>query len=102
MQRVNSGYWWNARGIAGFRQLLELSVLAGGTASVYVGQPLDTVKVKMQTFPTVYRNAFHCFKTTLAQEGVRRGLYAGTVPSLAAQVEIRTENRFALGRWHAF
>ncbi len=66
-------------------QMIYLCV-SGGTASVYVGQPLDTVKVKMQTFPTMYRNAYHCFKTTLVQEGVRRGLYAGTVPSLAAQV----------------
>ncbi len=58
----------------------------GGTASVYVGQPLDTVKVKMQTFPALYRNAFHCFRNTLKKEGITRGLYAGTVPSLAAQV----------------
>jgi len=59
---------------------------AGGTASVYVGQPLDTVKVKMQTFPTLHTNAYRCFMTTLRQEGIAHGLYAGTVPSLAAQV----------------
>ena len=53
---------------------------------MYMGQPLDTVKVKMQTFPTMYRNAFHCFKSTLVNEGIIRGLYAGTIPSLAAQV----------------
>lgn len=58
----------------------------GGTASVYVGQPLDTVKVKMQTFPTLHTNAYRCFVTTLRQEGIPHGLYAGTVPSLAAQV----------------
>ena len=59
---------------------------AGGITSVYVGQPLDTVKVKMQTFPTLYKNAWRCFVMTLRQEGVAHGLYAGTVPSLAAQV----------------
>jgi len=59
---------------------------AGGTASVYVGQPLDTVKVKMQTFPDLYKNGWQCFMTTLRQEGLVHGLYAGTVPSLAAQV----------------
>lgn len=53
---------------------------------MYVGQPLDTVKVKMQTFPTLYKNAWRCFMTTLRQEGIAYGLYAGTVPSLAAQV----------------
>ncbi len=66
-------------------KILHLSYL-GGTASVYTGQPLDTVKVKMQTFPALYRNAFHCFKKTLKNEGISRGLYAGTIPSLAAQV----------------
>ena len=54
---------------------------------MYVGQPLDTVKVKMQTFPALYRNAWQCFMTTLRQEGIAYGLYAGTVPSLAAQVD---------------
>jgi len=53
---------------------------------VYVGQPLDTVKVKMQTFPALYKNGWRCFMTTLRQEGIAYGLYAGTVPSLASQV----------------
>ena len=54
--------------------------------TVYVGQPLDTVKVKLQTFPTMYRNALDCFVKTFRQDGIARGLYAGTVPSLAANV----------------
>lgn len=58
----------------------------GGIASVLVGQSLDTVKVKMQTFPTLYKSAYECFMRTFREEGVVRGLYAGTVPSLAAQV----------------
>jgi solute carrier family 25 ornithine transporter 2/15 len=58
----------------------------GATTSVYVGQPLDTLKVKMQTFPHLYPNLALCFKETLRKEGVVRGLYAGTVPSLAANV----------------
>ena len=53
---------------------------------VYVGQPLDTIKVKMQTFPGLYNNMIHCFKQTLIADGVYRGLYAGTVPALAANV----------------
>lgn len=56
---------------------------------VYVGQPLDTIKVKMQTFPTLYKGMVACFKKTLESDGVRKGLYAGTVPALAANV---TEN----------
>merc|ERR1712107_705753 len=54
--------------------------------SVYVGQPLDTVKVKMQTFPHLYPNLLECTKQTLLKDGVARGLYAGTVPSLAANI----------------
>ncbi|KAJ3630856.1 hypothetical protein MTP99_012025 [Tenebrio molitor] len=61
----------------------------GGTALVYVGQPLDTVKVKMQTFPNLYTNMINCFMKTLRTDGVYRGLYAGTVPALAANI---TEN----------
>ena len=57
----------------------------GGAASVLVGQPLDTVKVKMQAFPEVHTNLLGCFRTTFAGDGLR-GLYAGTVPALAANV----------------
>ena len=34
----------------------------GATASVYVGQPMDTLKVKMQTFPHLYPNLAKCFR----------------------------------------
>jgi len=40
----------------------------------------------MQTFPSLYKNGWDCFVQTLREEGLVRGLYAGTVPSLAAQV----------------
>uniref|UniRef100_A0A6P7GVJ1 Mitochondrial ornithine transporter 1-like n=1 Tax=Diabrotica virgifera virgifera TaxID=50390 RepID=A0A6P7GVJ1_DIAVI len=69
----------------------------GGVALVYVGQPLDTVKVKMQTFPTLYKNMFNCFATTLKTDGVRRGLYAGTVPALATNVAENAVLFFAYG-----
>ncbi len=58
----------------------------GGVAVVLVGQPLDTVKVKMQTFPQSYKGMFHCFVKTYQNEGVLRGLYAGTVPAITANV----------------
>ena len=34
----------------------------GATTSVYVGQPLDTLKVKMQTFPKLYPNLGICLR----------------------------------------
>ena len=57
----------------------------GGTACVFAGQPFDTVKVKMQVFPNLYKSAFDCFKRTLKDERFR-GLYAGTGPALVTQI----------------
>lgn len=57
-----------------------------GVANVLVGQPLDTIKVKMQTFPSLYSNAWTCFQQTLVKDGIRRGLYAGTLPAIVANV----------------
>ncbi|VDL19453.1 unnamed protein product [Hymenolepis diminuta] len=56
----------------------------GGIAAVLVSQPLDTVKVKIQTFPELYHSATRCFIDTLFKEGLFRGLYAGTLPALIA------------------
>ncbi|KAJ8405814.1 hypothetical protein AAFF_G00312510 [Aldrovandia affinis] len=58
---------------------------AGGVACVVSGQPLDTVKTKLQTFPNLYRGFMDCFLKTYRQDGVR-GLYQGTMPSLLANV----------------
>lgn len=57
----------------------------GGIANVYAGQPLDTVKVKMQAFPGLYRSGVTCFRDTFILDGIR-GLYAGTVPALVANI----------------
>lgn len=62
-----------------------LAGTAGGAATVAVGQPLDTIKVKMQSFPELYPGSVQCFRKTISQDGVR-GLYAGTVPALVANV----------------
>lgn len=75
--------------VTGGRFDVPINLIAGSlgaTASVFVGQPLDTLKVKMQTFPSLYPNLALCAKQTLLNEGVARGLYAGTVPSLAANI----------------
>ncbi|PNJ60604.1 SLC25A15 isoform 3 [Pongo abelii] len=40
---------------------------AGGTACVLTGQPFDTMKVKMQTFPDVYRGLTDCCLKTYSQ-----------------------------------
>lgn len=53
---------------------------------MYVSQPLDTVKVKQQTFPKIYRGMYDCFLKTYRNDGVYRGLYAGTLPAVVANV----------------
>lgn len=58
----------------------------GGTACVYAGQPLDTIKVKMQMFPNLYTSALKCGLETLRKDGIYRGLYAGTIPALSANI----------------
>lgn len=58
----------------------------GGVALVYVSQPLDTVKVKMQTFPQLYKGMSHCLVQTYKKDGFVRGLYAGTLPAVVANV----------------
>jgi solute carrier family 25 carnitine/acylcarnitine transporter 20/29 len=44
----------------------------GGWAQVLVGQPLDTIKVRLQTQPSppIYRNATDCFRQLVQREGV--------------------------------
>lgn len=52
--------------------------------STTVGYPLDSVKTRMQTH--YYKNALHCFKTTIQTEGVR-GLFRGIfVPLISTSV----------------
>jgi len=58
----------------------------GAAAGVFVGQPLDTLKVKMQTFPLLYPNLTTCATATMKREGIFRGFYAGTVPALVANI----------------
>lgn len=64
---------------------LFLFVPPGGAACVFSGQPLDTTKVKMQTFPNMYRGFIDCITTTYKQVGLR-GFYQGTTPALMANI----------------
>lgn len=53
----------------------------GGLACVAAGQPFDTVKVKLQTFPHLYKSIPDCIrKTYVCNRGIR-GFYAGSTPA---------------------
>ena len=57
----------------------------GGLACVAVGQPLDTVKVKVQAFPTLYPTLLSTIVRTFKEEGLR-GFYAGCAPACLSNV----------------
>ncbi|XP_012604557.2 mitochondrial ornithine transporter 2 [Microcebus murinus] len=70
----------------GTQAIIDLTAgAAGGAVCVLSGQPFDTMKVKMQTFPRLYKGLFDCFLKTYTQVGVR-GFYKGTGPALMASV----------------
>eukprot|EP00095_Tigriopus_kingsejongensis_P002118 snap_masked-scaffold447_size167621-processed-gene-0.7 protein:Tk02118 transcript:snap_masked-scaffold447_size167621-processed-gene-0.7-mRNA-1 annotation:"mitochondrial ornithine transporter" len=62
------------------------SGMCAGVVNVLVGLPMDTVKVKMQTFPKDNPTIVKTFYRTVRADGLLRGLYAGALPSLMANV----------------
>lgn len=58
--------------------------LASGVAGIIVGQPFDTVRVRLQTAPpTQYNGAIDCVKEAVRHDGVR-SLFRGIGPPLAS------------------
>lgn len=57
----------------------------GGLACVLAGQPFDTVKVKLQTYPHLYKSLYHAVTKTLSEEKLR-GFYAGSGPAIVSNV----------------
>eukprot|EP00818_Percolomonas_sp_WS_P001501 CAMPEP_0117437776 /NCGR_PEP_ID=MMETSP0759-20121206/1706_1 /TAXON_ID=63605 /ORGANISM="Percolomonas cosmopolitus, Strain WS" /LENGTH=310 /DNA_ID=CAMNT_0005229435 /DNA_START=111 /DNA_END=1040 /DNA_ORIENTATION=+ len=53
----------------------------GGMAGIAVGQPVDTLKVRVQTDPTYSTNVIKSFRKIVAQEGFS-GLYKGMLSPL--------------------
>ncbi|KAJ2772623.1 Mitochondrial carrier protein ymc2 [Coemansia nantahalensis] len=53
----------------------------GGIAQVFAGQPFDTIKVRMQTQPDVYRSTVDAVRKTVQNDGFS-GLYKGTTTPL--------------------
>ena len=53
----------------------ECELSTPGLAVVTVGQPMDTIKVKMQTFGHLYSGVGQCVRSTWTSEGLRKGNY---------------------------
>ena len=69
------------------------SATIGSICCCYVGQPLDTIKVRMQTNPTIYNGIIPTFTTTVKSEGAS-ALWKGAVPTALGMV---AENAVAFG-----
>ena len=57
----------------------------GGLACVLAGQPMDTIKVKQQVHPQLYRSFARCASETYLEGGLR-GFYAGSAPAIVSNV----------------
>ena len=66
---------------------LEVCILftTGGGTATYATHWLDTIKVKMQSFPKHYTSGYQCLRVTWKGEGVR-GLYQGATPAVLGQM----------------
>ncbi|RYG67401.1 solute carrier family 25 protein [archaeon] len=68
---------------------LKREFIAGGLAGslgIFIGFPLDLVKVKLQAYPNLYKSAYQCFVQSVKQDGWL-GLYNGCIPPILFQGE---------------
>ncbi|CAD5221926.1 unnamed protein product [Bursaphelenchus okinawaensis] len=79
----------------------------GGSFTVMVGHPFDTVKVRLQTMPTpkpgekpLYAGTLDCFRSTIAKDGIT-GLYKGMAAPLVGVSPLFALffGGCAVGRW---
>ncbi|CAM9772657.1 unnamed protein product [Phaeothamnion confervicola] len=70
-----------------------IASIFGSAACVYVGQPLDTIKVRMQARPDAFSGPWQCLRKTLAEEPVS-ALWKGSTPALSGAI---MENIVAFG-----
>lgn len=75
-------------GVSGGLQLMGVRVAAGvttGTLAILAAQPTDVVKVRMQVAGSTqqYKGVMDAYLTIGREEGLRNGLYRGTLPNIA-------------------
>lgn len=67
--------------------------IVGSGACVYIGQPFDTIKVRMQVNPAQYASAVQSLKTTVTNEALT-SLWKGSIPAFTGAL---SENAVAFG-----
>jgi solute carrier family 25 (mitochondrial carnitine/acylcarnitine transporter), member 20/29 len=68
-------------------QLIRREFIAGGTAGgigIFLGFPVDLIKVNLQTNPDKFKSAVQCFRHIVKTEGYK-GLYKGFLPPVLMQ-----------------
>ncbi|XP_071814064.1 dicarboxylate carrier UCP2-like [Apostichopus japonicus] len=66
---------------------IAAGITSGGLA-VVIAQPTDVVKVRLQAqgmnkeSGTQYRGAYHAYKTIFKEEGLKKGLWKGSLPNI--------------------
>lgn len=58
-----------------------------GSIGIFIGFPFDLIKVRMQTHPHLYGDAYKCLASTLKEDGFR-GLFKGCIPPVVSQAFI--------------
>lgn len=69
------------------------SATIGSVCCCYTGQPMDTLKVRMQTQPHLYKSIISSTKKTISEEGIS-ALWKGAVPTAMGMA---AENAMAFG-----
>lgn len=63
----------------------------------FSSDPLDTIKVRLQTNPALYSSTTSCIRTTFHREGLR-GFYSGMSSPLAGEAFFNAVQFFAYGQ----
>ena len=66
---------------------LKREFIAGGIAGgigIFIGFPLDLIKVNLQVYPNIYKSTLDCFQKMVRQNGFK-SLYRGCVPPIFTQ-----------------
>jgi len=70
--------------------------IAGGVSTI-VGEPIDTIKVRMQTHPNTFPNVTETIRKTWTVDGPR-GFFRGLMSPLASQMAVNATIFFTYGR----
>ncbi|KAG8465469.1 hypothetical protein KFE25_002776 [Diacronema lutheri] len=72
----------------------------GGACGVFIGQPFDFIKVRLQSLGTAYTGPFDCLRKTIRHEGIL-GVYRGILPPVLNSFVLNAIMFGGFGHGHA-